>query len=173
MIKHKHKHVLRWRRSTHHRCPLHCCLHSSHTGCSEAYTGRSHTTLRLACRMLQEAQRTCAVKRTALSCLQSRLRGTDLQHLASSRPSEQSFTPSQTLLRGIQRPSPQRNWRGQAGDRQEGDLHALSGITVLSLAQMWICEVKAGSKKKKKKISANSKSLKPFCLGNSVRVLVI
>lgn len=47
-----------------------------------------------------------------------------LQHLASSRPSEQSFTPSHTLLRGMQRPSPQRNWRGQAGDRQGGDVHA-------------------------------------------------
>lgn len=60
------------------------------------------------------------------------LQATGLQHLASSRPSEQSFTPSHTLLRGIQRPSPQRNWRGQAGDRQEGDLHALARIIVLS-----------------------------------------
>lgn len=38
----------------------------------------------------------------------------DLQHLASSRPSAQSFLPSQTLFRGTQRPSPQRNCRGQA-----------------------------------------------------------
>lgn len=55
----------------------------------------------------------------------SPLIATDLQHLASSRPSEQSFAPSHTLLRGIQCPSAQRNWRGQAGDRQEGDLSYL------------------------------------------------
>lgn len=61
---------------------------------------------------------------------------TDLQHLASSLPSEQSFTPSHTLLRGIQRPSPQRNWRGHAGDWQEGDLHELTG-TFLNVNPNW------------------------------------
>lgn len=71
------------------------------------------------------------VKCTALLYLQLCLQATDLQHLASSRPSEQSFTPSQTLLRGIQRPSPQRNWRGQAGDRQEGDLHVTPSRPVI------------------------------------------
>lgn len=71
------------------------------------------------------------VKCTALLYLQLCPKATDLQHLASSRPSEQSFTPSHTLLRGIQCPSPQRNWRGQAGDRQEGDLHVTPSRPVI------------------------------------------
>lgn len=55
----KHMPALQGWQSTHHRRPLHCCLHScsgSHTGCFEAYTGRSHTSLHLACRMLYVLQ---------------------------------------------------------------------------------------------------------------------
>lgn len=51
----EHMSVFPERRSTHHRRPPHCCLHScsgSHTGCFEPYTGRSHTSLHLACRTL-------------------------------------------------------------------------------------------------------------------------
>lgn len=121
-----------WRgQSTHHRCLLHCCLHSccdSHTGCFEADTDRSHTRLLLAYRMLHVLHVCANTNRKIYKSECStghvfdkiyNLQATDIQHLASSRPSEQSFTPSHTFLRGMQRPSPQRNWRGQAGDRQE------------------------------------------------------
>ena len=141
MQTHTHTDVRCWC-CTHHSRPPRCCLHSccseSHTGCSEAYTGRSHTALHLACRMLH-VLRICANmhiethkhrqiwvqhKGQVLSseyrkwgkCLHLVSQAKDLQHLASSRPSEQSFTLSHTFLRGTQRPSPQRNCRGQAGD---------------------------------------------------------
>lgn len=60
------------------------------------------------------------------------LRKLHSQHLASSRPSEQSLTPSHTFLRGMQRPSPQRNWRGQAGDGQRATLDII--------CFRWVCK---------------------------------
>lgn len=62
------------------------------------------------------------------------LRKLHSQHLASSRPSEQSLTPSHTFLRGMQRPSPQRNWRGQAGDGQRATLDII--------CFRWVCKKK-------------------------------
>lgn len=59
-----------------------------------------------------------------------KLVGAHLQHFASSRPSEQSFSPSHTFLRGIQRPSPQRNCLGHAAAQTHTRTHTLRLLTL-------------------------------------------
>lgn len=76
-------------------------------GCTWVYTYRKNE-----CFFFTQYMNTC--KQMNKNCV-VKAEQICLLHLASSRPSEQSFTPSQTFLRGIQRPSPHRNWRGHAG----------------------------------------------------------